>query len=200
MGWLCMTRAGMGAHATPKAYLDDQFTYPPRDDRRGLRVIKSVWQGRAYYAACQPYDTASEGNPFAVICLVRWNPKAANGEIFAYKDMDETVGPHEDECPLSVLEALGPSEHPFALDWRRRCYRNARLLRRRLADGDRIRFASPIAFTDGTKRSEFIVSQKGSRTIFICPTSGLGYRITAFRKMRFQIIPKTRIMKTVFAR
>lgn len=200
MGWLYMTRTGMGAHATPKAYLDDQLNYPPRDGRDGLRVIKSVWQGRAYYAACQPYDAAGEGNPFAVICLVRWNPRAANREIFGYKDLDETAGPVEDECPLSVLEALGPSEHPHALDWRRRCYRNARLLRRQLADGDRVRFASPITFTNGTKLSEFIVQRKGSRTIFVCPTSGQGYRITAFRKMRFQIIPKTRIMKTVFPR
>lgn len=200
MGWLCTTRAGMGAHPTPKAYLDDQFTYPPGDDRPGLRVIKSVWQGRAYYAACQTYDAAGESTPFAVVCLVRWNPKSASGEIFGYKDMDETAGPHEDECPPSVLEALGPSEHPHALDWRRRCYRNARLLRRQLADGDRVRFASPLTFTNGAELSEFVVSRTGSRIIFVCPSSGQRYRISGFRKMRFQIIPTTRIMKTVFGR
>ncbi|MBB3350084.1 hypothetical protein FHY02_004581, partial [Sphingomonas sp. BK069] len=27
MGWLSMPLSSMGGHATPKAYLDDQFTY-----------------------------------------------------------------------------------------------------------------------------------------------------------------------------
>ena len=40
MGWLSMPRSSMGGHATPKAYLDDQFTYSREEDgggRRGAR-------------------------------------------------------------------------------------------------------------------------------------------------------------------
>ena len=44
MGWLSMTASGMAPHATPKAYLDAQFTFPPDPDKgrtTGLRVLKS---------------------------------------------------------------------------------------------------------------------------------------------------------------
>ena len=44
MGWLFMTRGGMAPFATPKAYLDNQCTYPPDPEKgraSGLRVLKS---------------------------------------------------------------------------------------------------------------------------------------------------------------
>jgi hypothetical protein len=33
MGWLFMSRGGMSPFATPKAYLDNQCTYPPDPDK-----------------------------------------------------------------------------------------------------------------------------------------------------------------------
>ena len=33
MGWLFMSRGGMSPFATPKAYLDNQCTYPPDADK-----------------------------------------------------------------------------------------------------------------------------------------------------------------------
>jgi hypothetical protein len=59
MGWLFMSRGGMSPFATPKAYLDNQCTYPPDPDKgreTGLRVLKSTVRSGAYYAACQSYD------------------------------------------------------------------------------------------------------------------------------------------------
>lgn len=91
MGWLYMHRAGMGGHETPKAYLDDQLTYEREacEDApfRGCRVLKSIFTGSTYYAAVERYGEDRERlYVTAVICLVRWNPKAADGLIFGYKD------------------------------------------------------------------------------------------------------------------
>ena len=76
MGWLSMTRMGMGAYDTPKAYLDAQLTYehPAADETpfRALRVLKSVYSGSAYYAAAERYDEHDETIDItAVVCLVR---------------------------------------------------------------------------------------------------------------------------------
>lgn len=114
MGWLYMHRAGMGGHETPKAYLDDQLTYEREacEDApfRGCRVLKSVFTGSTYYAAVERYGEDRERlYVTAVICLVHWNPKAADGLIFGYKDMDEQSGPVEANCPRSILELLTSS-------------------------------------------------------------------------------------------
>ena len=148
MGWLTMTRLGMGSHATPKAYLDGQLTCE-RERRgdtpfQGLRVLKSVYSGGTYYAAAERYDENGERiYVTAIVCLVRWNPKAADGHIFGYKDMDENSGPCEDACPRSVLRLLSPTSHPWALDWRR--YRSLRLKERKVDDGDLIRFPNAMS-------------------------------------------------------
>ncbi|WP_371423909.1 hypothetical protein [Tardiphaga sp.] len=89
MGWLSMTLRGMAPHATPKAYLDDQCTYAPdpaTGRTEGLRVLRSTVRSGAYYAAYQNYGPDGDRPPFAIICLVRWNPRARDGYVFAYKD------------------------------------------------------------------------------------------------------------------
>lgn len=89
MGWLFISRGGMSPFATPKAYLDNQCTYPPDPDKgreTGLRVLKSTVRSGAYYAACQSYDAEGTKDTFAIICLVKWSPGARSGEEFGYKD------------------------------------------------------------------------------------------------------------------
>ena len=125
MGWLSMPLSSMSPHSTPKAYLDAQFTYDRRDaagNGRALRVIaSSCLRNKIWYAAVTPSTDGVDGATFAVVCLVAWNPRAKDGFIFAYKDMDETMGPNEAECPERILALLGETDHASALDWRRRC-------------------------------------------------------------------------------
>lgn len=203
MGWLSMTPEGMGGHATPKAYLDAQLTYPPgKDGERtynGMRVLKSVWSGSVYYAAAQRYTEAGEDLAvFAMICLVRWNPRAADRYVFAYKDLSEDMGPCEAECPASILALLSSSDHPYALNWRNRCYRNLRLTSRKLADGMLIRFAEPMQFVDGTSHAEFRVRQEGRRMV-LTGANGYGrYRVPGLMKLAFEIVPERKPPKTFF--
>lgn len=203
MGWLFMTRAGMGAYTTPKAYLDAQFTYDHEATadapRRKCRVIKSVYSASTYYAAIEPYD--ENGEPVCVtaaICLVRWNPKASDDMIFGYKDMGETSGPVEAACPRSVLELLSPTDHPWALDWRRRCYRLLHLTERKIDDGDLIKFPSALGFTDGSKHQDFRVRKEGRKTVLTLPDGRGRYRISRLMEKPFEIIRQPRVAKTYF--
>ncbi|KHL24204.1 hypothetical protein PK98_14490 [Croceibacterium mercuriale] len=203
MGWLSMPSSSMGGHKTPKAYLDTQLTYEPRqaDDQEinGLRVLKSVWSGKTYYAAVESYTGAGEVlEVTAIVCLVRWNPNAADGFIFGYKDMSESMGPCEAECPASVLALLSSSDNPYKLNWRNRCYRNLRLAGRKLDDGAMIRFADPIEFTDGSKISEFRVRKEGRRMV-LTSLNGYGrYRVGNLMKLAFEIVPERKPPKTFF--
>lgn len=90
MGWLYMNRHHMGGHATPKAYLDAQFTYSRALEgggTQGMRVLESACVGnRVWYAAAQVIRDEQPGDVVAIVCLVRWNPKDKEGMHFGYKD------------------------------------------------------------------------------------------------------------------
>src|SRR3546814_2261595 len=88
------------------------------------------------------------GEIFAIVCLVRWNPRAKDGYIFGYKDMDETMGPCEADCPARILDLLTPTDKEYAREWRARCCANLERRARQLADGDRIRLPEPMTFSE----------------------------------------------------
>ena len=202
MGWLTMPFTSMGGHASAKAYLDDQFTYS-RDvegGTAGLRVLASACLlNRTYYAAAQVMANGAGGEIFAIVCKVLWNPNSKTAEQFGYKDMTETMGPCEDHCPQTILTLLSPTDNEHARDWRRRCAENLARRARKIADGDRIRLAAPLSFTDGHVGQEFIVEKRGRRLSFRAPDAHGRYRITRVMELDWQIVPATKVHKTIFA-
>lgn len=203
MGWLYMSADGMGGHRTTKEYLDAQFTYT-RDaiDEHpafGLRVLaSSCVRNQVWYGAVQRYDARGEDPVFAAVCLVRWNPRAKDGMIFGYKNMDENSGPCETGCPQRILDLLEPTQNPYALNWRRRCHNQSMLERREIPDGALIRFPSAMKFTDGSGHQQMRVRKKG-RSICLVPESGYGrYRVSSLKSRLFEIIAEQQVHSTVF--
>jgi hypothetical protein len=104
-------------------------------NRGYYEVVKSTMVGSVYYAAVKAvkqYGPADEsGNrpivsippedqrTFAAVFLTSTNSKDYYN--FAYKDMTETMGPCETDCPDSILKLLSPTDHEYALAWRERC-------------------------------------------------------------------------------
>ena len=84
MGWLFMN--SMGRFASPKAYLEDQFTYPT--ETKTSRVLRSALVGMStWYAACEQIEKITGGREvFAIVCLVDYNPRSKDGHAFGYKD------------------------------------------------------------------------------------------------------------------
>ena len=198
MGWLFMR--DMGGHATPRAYLDNQFTYEREQHR--LTVLASSMVGSTYYAACERIEASGERQVFAVICLTKTSTGARDGCTFGYKDMDETVGPYESDCPASILDELTETDYRHAIEWRLRC--RANLVRRKLEKakptpkpGQTIIFDEPMRFSDGSDRSRFevVANPKGKAPLFRDPESRAICRIPAFRKRADRIVHAAIVVK-----
>lgn len=203
MGWLFMPFTAMAGHASAKSYLDAQFTYDQAHEdgtRQGLEILASSCPGnRVYYAAAQLTTNGVPGDVFAIICLIRWNPRSADGHQFGYKSMDESAGPCEAQCPARILDLLTPTDREYANDWRARCRVNLALRSRRLADGDLVRFSEPMTFSDGHVAREFQVIRDGRRIILRAPETGGLYRVSRFMERDWSIVPKTRVHATLFS-
>ena len=101
-------------------------------------VLKSSMVGSTYYAAVKPLKKSGgkdengnyiyfdipehEQQVFAVVFLTSVDNKSYYN--FAYKDMDESCGPCQCDCPKGILDLLSPTESEYALQWRKQCYEN----------------------------------------------------------------------------
>lgn len=102
-------------------------------------VVKSSMVGATYYAAIKPllrrtgHNDEFEPIPeeeqevYAVIFLTTTDQRDYYN--FAYKDMDETMGPVAN-CPVSVLDCLSKTDNETAKAWRRACLENAEKTKR----------------------------------------------------------------------
>lgn len=194
MGWLYMQ--SLSGHSGPRQYLDAQFTFVRPE--LTSKVLRSALVGmRVYYAAIEHVrHEKNERIVFAAVCLVRYNPRDREGYIFGYKDMDETVGPNEADCPKAILDLLTPTEYPYAQAWRARCRDNL-AARRALASkpsprpGQTIVFDQPLSFSNGCKldRFEVVANPRSHRTVlFRAADIGGLYRITNVKKHSYRLI------------
>lgn len=101
-------------------------------------VLKSSMVGSTYYAAVKPLKKSggkddngeyiyidipvNEQRVFGVIFLTSTNMKDYYN--FAYKDIDESCGPFQCDCPKGILDLLSPTDNEYALEWRKACREN----------------------------------------------------------------------------
>jgi hypothetical protein len=99
-------------------------------------VLKSSMVGSTYYAAVKPLKKSGgkdkngnyiyvdmpeeEQRVFAVVFLTSTDKKDYFN--FSYKDMCESMGPYECDCPKSILDLLSPTDNENAKEWRKACY------------------------------------------------------------------------------
>lgn len=86
--------------------------------RNGHTIVKDalVAYGRRYYAAVKANDS---GDISIFVALINGDKKDGDW-AFGYKDMSESMGPCEVDCPLSVLDAADPVEKLYegdSLEW-----------------------------------------------------------------------------------
>ena len=191
MGWLYMQ--SLGGHSGPRQYLDAQFTYENNGTRAQV-LRSSLIKMRTWYAALELLRPDQAREVVGVVCLVRYNPRDREGYVFGYKDMDETTGPCEAECPAAILDLLTPTDNQYANAWRARCRANlaARAAKPKLRSGQVVSFEQPIRFTDGTsfERMEVVIDSRRPRAIRFRPIGGCGlYRIGGMGALSFRIEP-----------
>lgn len=120
-----------------------------------FKVLKSAMVGSTYYAAVKRTEFATEDKPensivFAAICLTLTNIKEYYN--FSYKDMDETCGPYQYNCPQSILSLLTPTDNKYANEWRKACFEALKQKRDRVSLSS-LPVGSEIKYTkyDGTE-------------------------------------------------
>jgi len=92
----------------------------------------------------------------ALVFLLDYRPNDRDFDT-GYKDMDETMGPCESECPERILQLLTPTTHEYALAWRQRCWDNIAQRKSFRLSKDDVLETQPISFMDGVARSRFKV-------------------------------------------
>jgi hypothetical protein len=148
------------------------------------RIGECGTAGGTFYALCEP---AAEDEPFALIVLQRRTRGQYN---YGRKELTESSGPYESQCPARVLDAIEraipvpPNE--WAEEWRSRCREN--IVRRQAAksvkSGTWIELASPLVFSDGVGRSllQFI-----GRSSF-CACDGVRVRVSNWRTLPYAVV------------
>lgn len=103
-------------------------------NRGYFKIEKAVMKGTVYYAAITPIQRKTEEGiipipeeereTFGVVILTSVSMKDYFN--FAYKLVDETMGPAQRNCPESILKLLSPIDNEWALEWRKNCWENVR--------------------------------------------------------------------------
>lgn len=180
MGWT-FTRKEKGE--TVKSFFEKEFT---QDGKTGVLDCAVVNRRTAYIA----YKSARDGHVFAIVCLLDYRPHDYNYN-FGYKDMDESTGPFEYDCPERILNLLSPPSPGYAKEWREKCIANLEKRRNqpKVEAGDQIKFATPITFRNGLKLDTFTVLKPNS-SVFI-GAWGSRYRIPNWKRNEFTIVKRS---------
>ena len=132
MGWLFSsnwpTRASLREHLV---------------NGNGVKTLKSCWVGNNLWAVQE--GTKADGSVIRFVCLYlcRWHGKDLDG--WGYKDVDETMGPYQNSCPVSYIELVEAHEREhgyetgqYAVEWRENVRKTASAKKLVLTDRQRI--------------------------------------------------------------
>ncbi|MDD7731251.1 MAG: hypothetical protein PT942_03135 [Eubacteriales bacterium] len=102
-----------------KAEMDNRWTQEESEKYPKLRVLKSSMVGNIYYAAIEISRGGKVEQVFATTAITSTNMKDYYN--FSYKDLDETMGGCNYDCPVGILNLLTPTDNEYALQWRTEC-------------------------------------------------------------------------------
>ena len=182
MGWTTLHRdKGM----SDREFFEKEF---PNGLTQNGKILKCATVRNVFYAAVQNNDDAPHmpGKVWALVVLIQ---RTRGDYNFGYKDMDENMGPNADDCPIEILDLLSPTDHDYALSWRASCRakREALASKPKVGAGTRVRFATPLRFTNGDELSVFERVDSRSST-FRSVETGRQYMISGWRDRAYEVI------------
>lgn len=140
-------------------------------------ILASAHIGGTFYAAVREQRS---GEAWALVVLTTGRA----GARFGWKEMEESMGPVESECPAHILDLLSPTADEHALAWRARC--RARLERlAAVIPGAQVRFDADFLTPEGPcRRFEAVDPVK---SLFRGPGETV-YRLLGWRAGGFEIL------------
>lgn len=110
----------------------------------------------------------NEGDTF--ICLYMMQLHRGDFPYWGYKDIDESMGPYQVNCPLSYLEGLSAAEG-YAIEWRKRVREYHARRNRKLDINDKVRLP------DGREFQVCATHGNAGYSVTQLPHQGLVYRL-----------------------
>jgi len=176
MGWLSFSM-----HEPVKEWFLDNWSENKDCEVLDVAIVKRT----TLYAAIRYKKT---GEVFAAIYLLRWSPKSCDN--FAYKAMDESVGPCEIECPKRIFKLLTPTDKPYAIEWRKKVEQFHKTRDMLKKPNTIVKFDEPIGFTDGQEYDMF--KKENRRTYAMKKLNG---RLTVCCRVRVNLPQRMRNSK-----
>ena len=103
-----------------KDFFAHEFDYQKSDEEGGKygKVVDCSASLSEAYLAYEIGDHNGKQRVIAIVCLMHHAPKSAYN--LGYKDMDESMGPYNYNCPKRILDLLTPTEYEQAREWRQK--------------------------------------------------------------------------------
>lgn len=138
---------------------------------------------RTAYAAVERIDKATgEREVWAAVFLLGYAPNDYYN--FGYKDMSESMGPCEAECPERILKQLTPTDSEWANQWREKCWENLKkrkAVNALLKVGGRYKLTRTVAFVDGAELDDVVVERLKGQYVTVTRPGGWGrYRLPRY--------------------
>lgn len=165
MGWSYRNKP---AYVSAKEEITRELTC---DNEHGRwTVLRIAMKGGVAYAATEYILKTKKGvlrmktrRVFGTVVLTGYDRKDYYN--FGTKIVDESMGPYECECPANILNLLTPTTNEHSKSWRETCW--AKLAKAatmpKLAEGDVIKFKSPLPFGSYGKADELTIVDKKRR-------------------------------------
>lgn len=155
----------------------------------------AVVRFRTAYMATKRTFPGGRTYVFGTVVLLKFFPSEPEYN-FGWKEIDESMGPCECECPEKILRMLTPLNDPsnsyansYVGDWREACWIriNTNKAKTLLKIGMRLRHPDGIRFRDGSVLHEFTVLSP--RSTLVADVKGVGrYRLTKLLIDQCQVI------------
>lgn len=174
MGWL-ISYNKLRHGETVDDRMRKEMSWSTSDEKSGSKheIVASATVGSTWYAAVKNTSPDSASYTFTLICLTS---KGKSGKGFGYKDMDETVGPCEINCPKRILDLLTPTDNEYANKWRDACHEKRATSAKQRAEGSKIVPGMAIKTAEPLHYSE---KELDTFTIVPTPASDRGVIATA---------------------
>jgi hypothetical protein len=176
MGW---TYTHKPSYISSKEYIEKNcLTWT--SDTHDYRVLDGgVKNFRTYYGAVEKVNKATGAREvFAVIFMLNFCKDFHN---FGYKDMDESCGPYQADCPERILKLLTPTTSQYAQKWRDACWANinAKKSKPTIKVGDALRYGG----------TDYVVNMiLGRRGYQVINPQGRAFRLKTTQAARATII------------
>lgn len=103
-------------------FFKERFFYE-NENSKGEVIAGGVKNFHTAYMAYKITDKkTNKSQVVALVCLISYNRHDYHN--FGFKDMDESCGPNESNCPEKIMKLLTPTDNVYAIRWRERCWDN----------------------------------------------------------------------------